>query len=383
MSDEVAGVEASPRRATILDVARAADVAPSTVSLVTNGTGYVSEEKRRVIEEVVRQVGYRPRGRRKTTSATPATRSASRSSASSSASPSSAQTRTLDVVVLYVPMRGRAGAITATVVSVLEGANTAFAARQIRPSLIAAADHIDDDAILLSHLRSRQIDGAILMGVGRGSDPGYIQHLDAANVPCVFVGHRATEQGVSSVNADFFRGSVLAAEHLQGLGHQRIGFVGFSEAHWPTAERLRGYQQTLKQHGLPVDEPYYTHGVKAGQHEEAMSAYLRSALDRGCTGFLMGDFYAELAVPILEGFGCDVPGDVSIVGFDHLGHKVGRRSLALTSVAYDKPFLGVTAVQTLLEIIESDGRLTAANKTIGVNLYQGATTAAAAGASQS
>ncbi len=363
---EPAGAAAAGRRVTILDVARAADVAPSTVSLVTNGTGYVSDEKRRLVEDVVRRVGYRPRGRRKTVA---------RQAEMITSQPLPAEpARGLDVVVLYVPVAGRAGAITATVVPVLDGANAAFAARQIRPSLMAASGHAGDDEVLLSHLRSRRIDGAVLMGLDDTTDHGCVQALRDEGVPMVLVGHRAMEAGISSVNADFRRGSVLSIEHLVGLGHRRVGFVGFAADHWPTAERRRGYEQALRGRGLPLDEPLYMHGLEPGHQHEAMTAYLRGATRRGCTGFLMGDFHANVAVPLLEELGCEVGRDVSVVGFDGLGLKVGRRSLELTSVGYDKPYLGETVVNTLLEVIESGGRLGAVDKTISVSLQVGATT---------
>src|SRR4051794_32569452 len=52
------------RVTTIIDVARAAGVAPSTVSYVLNGKRPISAETRRLVEQCIRQLGYRPLNRR-------------------------------------------------------------------------------------------------------------------------------------------------------------------------------------------------------------------------------------------------------------------------------------------------------------------------------
>ena len=49
---------------TIIDVARAAGVAPSTVSYVLNGKRPISADTRRLVEQCIRQLGYRPMSRR-------------------------------------------------------------------------------------------------------------------------------------------------------------------------------------------------------------------------------------------------------------------------------------------------------------------------------
>ena len=64
---------------TILDVAREAKVAPSTVSLVVNNNDWVSDEMRARVQEVVERLGYRPRRQRR--SASPATTTGSTAAA--------------------------------------------------------------------------------------------------------------------------------------------------------------------------------------------------------------------------------------------------------------------------------------------------------------
>src|SRR5690348_2020747 len=58
--------------ASILDVAREANVAASTVSLVLNHESRVSPETRERVKEVIAQLGYRPRGRQRVEAAPPA-----------------------------------------------------------------------------------------------------------------------------------------------------------------------------------------------------------------------------------------------------------------------------------------------------------------------
>ncbi|HGE7262380.1 TPA: LacI family DNA-binding transcriptional regulator, partial [Serratia marcescens] len=46
--------------ATILEVAKKAGVSKATVSRVLSGSGYVSEEKRALVDKAIAETGYRP-----------------------------------------------------------------------------------------------------------------------------------------------------------------------------------------------------------------------------------------------------------------------------------------------------------------------------------
>lgn len=120
-----------------------------------------------------------------------------------------------------------------------------------------------------------------------------------------------------SVGSDNVAGGRRATAHLARLGHQRILFLGDTEA--PEAEqRHRGYRQAMEQANLAPDEEL---AVPAHFDVQSGEAAMRSAIDRGVkfdAVFAASDLIAIGAVRALNKSGRSVPGDVAIVGYDNI-----------------------------------------------------------------
>ena len=61
------------------------------------------------------------------------------------------------------------------------------------------------------------------------------------------------DENTSAVGPDYVSGTRQALEHLAGLGHRRIGFIGF-----PNSEKYQAYWQTLETLDLPYN-PHHVH----------------------------------------------------------------------------------------------------------------------------
>ncbi|MFC3739076.1 LacI family DNA-binding transcriptional regulator [Paractinoplanes deccanensis] len=177
-----------------------------------------------------------------------------------------------------------------------------------------------------------------LVLLGPDSPASFLDGL-AEQVPCVVVGRRAEDAQVDVVRSADDVGVGAALHHLIGLGHRRIAFVdGGSGA--VTAVRRRGYRRAMRDAGLPAQVIPGDHteegGVRAGRA-------LAAAADRPTAVVASND---RLAVGVMDAFlraGIDVPGEISVVGYDdstlaRLAH------IDLTSVNQDAPAQASSAV---------------------------------------
>ena len=143
-------------------------------------------------------------------------------------------------------------------------------------------------------------------------------------------------------------GARRATEHLLGLGHATVHYLGIPSPSWPSG-RQKGWLDALQAAGAPVPDV-----VECGwDPQEAFERGRGLAADPTVTAVLCGN--DELAVGVMRAMadaGRRVPDDVSVVGFD--GEPLAALlSPALTTVEQDFVRLGRRAVQMLLERIDA------------------------------
>ncbi len=93
-----------------------------------------------------------------------------------------------------------------------------------------------------------QVDG-LLLAMARREDP-LVNELRAGGTPLVLVNRTIDRGGVSAVVPDDFHGALEAVEHLYGLGHRRLAFVGGPLSTSNGARRRASFEQTVRRLGL-------------------------------------------------------------------------------------------------------------------------------------
>jgi DNA-binding LacI/PurR family transcriptional regulator len=186
------------------------------------------------------------------------------------------------------------------------------------------------------------------------------------------------------IAADDFNGGKMATQHLLELGHRRIACLSSSDYDSISRQRVAGYQAALQEAGVPVDEglikvlldPNVEGYRQSG--ERTMAAWLEEGWrDLGCTAILSHNDHAAIGViRTLNGAGLQVPGDVSVFGFD--GTELSELSTPpLTTIKIPLREIGATAVKMLAAQIEAGVPLTAQKVVLPVQLKTGASTALA------
>ena len=216
-------MSAAADRPTIYTVAARAGVSKSLVSLVLRGSPKVSPDRRAAVQRAIAELGYRP----------------------NTAARELREGRSRTVGALLNDMRHP------WLVDVLDGLTERFA-EQGRQLLLHSGrlDRARDDAVPRT-LADLGVDGLVL--VGTQADSAALAEVSQM-IPTVAVAWRDLDlDRVDTVANDDLLGSTLATRHLIELGHRRIAHIA---GHVPGstnavgALRRRGYEETMREHGL-------------------------------------------------------------------------------------------------------------------------------------
>lgn len=181
----------------------------------------------------------------------------------------------------------------------------------------------------------------------------------APGIPTVSV--QGMDANGAWVMADDRDGCRQATRHLLSLGHRRIGFILYIDEQSPVYQRrLAGYRSALEEAGIKPNSKWIRllH-PKYGDFPErgcgSMKDWLQDDWKKtGCTAVLVQNDRAAVGViEALQAAGIDVPGQVSVIGFDgteECEHVTPR----LTSVGVPLEEIGARAVQLLLSRIDGD-----------------------------
>ena len=201
----------------------------------------------------------------------------------------------------------------------------------------------------LSYVRLlRSMRAATLIFAGSGlADPalnaGVARHLAAMRAYGAAVVHLSPHaEGEADIGVDNAAGIAGMVAALVGLGHRRIAFLAGPATLYVTHQRLEGYRRGLDAAGIGYDERLV---VRTGFNREAGALGVDSLLagDASFTAvFAANDLLALGALQRLAELGIDVPGDVSVAGFDDIAtasmatpglstvrlplHEIGRRA---------------------------------------------------------
>lgn len=149
--------------------------------------------------------------------------------------------------------------------------------------------------------------------------PSQQEKLRRQRIPFVVVDtDSATSAAVPTVGSNNWDGGLLATRHLVELGHRRIAIISGPEDVLCSRARVSGFRSAHDEAGLQVDPGlvrYGTFAVDAG-HEHGME--LLSRADRPTAIFAGSDMQAIGVIRAARRLGLDVPGELSVIGYDNL-----------------------------------------------------------------
>ncbi|MDW4904611.1 LacI family DNA-binding transcriptional regulator [Streptomyces sp. ADMS] len=194
------------------------------------------------------------------------------------------------------------------------------------------------------------VGGAVLDDAYHERMAEYARALDAVGSRLVLCGRPPLpgDPPVTVVEYDNRGGAFQACDHLLTAGHRRILFLGGTPAMSTAEQRRAGYLQALRAHGVPYAEELDVPGTytRASGYDR-----MRDALKAGLnfTAVFAGtDMVATGVLAALRESRLDVPGDISVMGFDDVPFAADL-STSLTTLRVPYEDLGRTAVRLALD----------------------------------
>jgi LacI family transcriptional regulator len=273
---------------TIKDVSRAAGVSNKTVSRVLNGERYVTAAVREKVDAAVRELGYRP----------------------NFAARALGGGRSFQIALIYDnPSPYFAQNIQAGVMARCAEAGYRMITQ---PCVAGSPGMLDEIAALIDQA---QLDGVILTAPFT-EDEAVRAMLAARKLPYAMISPALAEPGVASASIDQAAAAQAMTAHLIAQGHSRIGFVGGSKRFATSARRLVGYRAALDAAGIRFDATL----VSSGDYDFASGSKAADTLlvlpSPPSAIFASSDDMAAGVLATAHRLGLDVPGQLSVAGFD-------------------------------------------------------------------
>jgi DNA-binding LacI/PurR family transcriptional regulator len=321
-------------RPTMRSVAEHAGVSHQTVSRVVNGDPTVTDAVRERVVAAMTELGYRP----------------------SAGGRAMARGRT-EVVGMVIPHDPGFAFANDHLIRMMTGAEQELAARGYGMLLSTRETSKDPASAYRRFDRRRLVDGLIVEG---GGGTAALPHLVELGYPVVVIGY--TEDDLPMVHPDDEGGAYAVTQHLLALGHRRIGVVnGPPESRLAMDARLRGVQRAFRDARIEPGPDLMAHGDFTFESGYAAAQHLMGPTDPPTAIFAFNDAMALGVLRRLRENGRNVPGDVSVAGFDDTSAAVLGET-PLTSVALQSVDLGRRAAQILLDLL--DGNTTHNDETI-------------------
>lgn len=200
---------------------------------------------------------------------------------------------------------------------------------------------------------SSHVDGLLFSRLGVGEqEKAYLQELLAHKIPLVALGDWPDVQGIlSSVGLDEVDGGYQATRHLLGLGHRRIGMITGPLGNSAARSRAQGYEQALLEFGVSPEANLVVEGDWTfGSGFTAAQRLIGQRSDLSAV-FCQNDRMAIAAMQALQQSGRNIPGDVSVIGFDDIP-DAAYTNPPLTTMHQSADEIGRQAASLLLKTIE-------------------------------
>ena len=305
----------SKKRPSLGLVAELSGVSPSTVSRILNNTAKVSDSKKETVLRVIEETGFRPNLAARTLAG--------------------GRAMSIGVLTQYIdsPFYGEA----------IRGIEEVLASEDYTALFASGRGDRELELERLNMLMERNIDGLIVLS--STLEDHELEAL-AKELPVVLTGRATLNQKLTSIGFDNLGGGALALGHLAELGHEAIAVIDGPDD--PDAKlRMDGIRVECSQRRIDLDPEL----IEVGDFNElggyqAMVRLLDKPKDFSAV-IALNDQMAYGAMLALSEAGLDIPGDISLLGFDDLPHSAYTVP-PLTTISQPVNRIGAMAASTVL-----------------------------------
>lgn len=320
-----------PGNITIKDVAALAGVSIGTVSRVINNKGYLSEATREKVMRAIEETQFIPNLNAQT-----------------------AADRQTPIVGVIVPELNNP--FLSYVVSYIE---KYLDLENFSVMMCNNMYSIEKTKKFVDRLLQQRVRGLIMVATQIEDEEYFALIREKMSIVCL----NTVMDGVDCINCADWQATFELTEHLIALGHRDIAYMGFNHASPPTMERLRGFQDAMMKHNLPIDPNYLlemdslAHPEPGSRDKNYAPGNLLAArlleLPKPPTAIMaINDYYALSVYTECHKHGFIVGKDISVVGYDDIP-LTEILSPPITSVQCDVDSMAYIAISTLLDRLKS------------------------------
>jgi LacI family transcriptional regulator len=326
------------RMATIVEVAKRADVSIATVSNVIRGTRRVSPKLTERVQAAIHDLNYSPNEIARSLKVR--------------------QTRMLamvlpDITNPFFP-------------EIIRGAEDTAFERGYFLMTANTDEQIGRERRIVAALRSYRVDG-VLLASASGTDTSHLKSTIAAGVALVCLDRTVPGVKTDAVLLDNVRGARECVRHMIQKGHRRIAIITGSLDLQTGRERLRGYEEALREADIPAEkgrilEGDFRHesGYRLGKQ---IAAEKKNRTPRPTAVFVCNGVMTLGVLKAFEELNIRCPQDIALATFDDLAVDSPFHP-HLTTVVQPSYEMGARAAGILIDRIE--GRISKEPTTVRV-----------------
>jgi LacI family transcriptional regulator len=310
--------------ASINDVARLAGVSPTTVSKVINNYKDVSNKTRLKVQKIIQEINFSPnvmaRGLVKGRSWTVGILS----------------TPSFQNPFLYSAMTGMKKALE----------NTGY------DLIYLTQENKQPNYNFANHCLGRNVEGVIAFGLEK--DSKHLIDLMHSEIPALLIDINLVGKRTAYITSDNKTGVYQAVQHLNNMGHTKIGYLSPKPANYITSIRHDGFKEALDKCSLPYCNDYVLFTDDLSYSRQSGYELMKRLIEMPqlpTAVLCASDTLAIGAYEAMEEHGLKIPEDIAIVGFDDLDLCDLIRP-KLTSVRQNIEAIGEKAIETLVYMIE-------------------------------
>lgn len=313
---------------TIKDVAKEANVSPSTVSRVISDSNKISEKTKKKVKKVMEEMGYHINLNARVLV--------------------QKSTQTIGIVMKH---------------SASQTLDNPFFSELLRG--ISAECNEKDYSILLTTGNSeeaifkevkklvmgKRVDGIIV--IYSKKDDLVVPYLLESGIPFIVIGKPTKEQNrIMYVDNDNVQAGIDAAEYLIECGHEKICFIGDDPEYQVVQDRISGFDIAIRKHGLKIPDEYYlTFPLEVDELANRKINTLLESKERPTAIIASADVHTLMVITALRQKEIKVPDEISIITFNNT--IISKLSTPpLTSIDIQTYQLGFEAAKGVIELIK-------------------------------
>lgn len=271
---------------TIKDIARELGISPSTVSRALKDHPDISQETKKLVNEVAQRCNYRPN-------------------------------------VIALSLKGQRSNVIGVVIpeivhyffsSVISGIDEVANKHGYSVMLSQSGENYQKEVAACDAFLNGIIDGLIISVSKDTNDYAHFNRFEEEGIPMVFFDRAIDEIQSDRILIDDFDGAYQATEHLIIQGRRKIVHFAGPQNRLIGQNRLNGYKKAMRDNGVVINEDLIIH---CDTFNDAIIK-TQELLNKGVkfdSIFTVNDFTAAGAIKVLNSNGIKIPDDVSIVGF--------------------------------------------------------------------